>query len=287
MRVSLPDLLAAGQGAVGAFTCYDLETASAVLTACAEATVPAMLLIAPNTFASAVGEHLMRSLVACANAAPIPALVELDHASDLGLIERALALGAGAVMADGSKLPLQANTAFVRDAVRLARRHGAHVECELGHLAGDEDRAHAVEAGALTDPADAADLIERSGADCLAISIGNVHGHYIEAPVLDFDRLMEIERRVNVPLALHGASGIPADAIRASIACGIRKINVNTELRGAYLGATKNALTTVLAPLDLASLHSFQREAVGLAVAEKLEVFRPGPLQFPTLKRNI
>lgn len=273
MRGSLPDMLGRPGRATGAFTCYDLETAVAVLDAAAAAEAPVVLLIAPATLATASGESLLRSLVACADAAMSPALVQLDHADDLELMERALALGAGAVMADGSRQPLHANIELVTAAVELAGRYDAHVECELGHLAGDEDRARAVVAGALTDPADAAALIARSGASCLAVSIGNVHGHYATPPHLEFDRLQRIQRDVHVPLSLHGASGLDDDAVRHAIAGGIRKVNLNTELRDAYLTATSDALPRTLDDLDLASLHAAQRAAVREVVSRKLALF--------------
>src|SRR5207244_4853159 len=117
-------------------------------------------------------------------------------------IRSAFELGAGAAMADGSHLELDANVELVR-----AAASAGEVEAELGGIAGDEDVARAVAAGALTDPDQAAAFAERSGAACLAVSIGNVHGTYSEPPALDWERLAAIRPRVELPLSLHGASG--------------------------------------------------------------------------------
>ena len=134
-------------------------------------------------------------------------------------------------MADGSARPYADNVEFVRRAAELAARSGAGVECELGGITGDEDVAEAVAAGALTDPAEAVEFMAATGADCLAVSIGNVHGVYRDPPDLDWARLAAIRSGVTQPLSLHGASGIPPAMLQRAIDAGIAKVNVNTELR--------------------------------------------------------
>jgi tagatose 1,6-diphosphate aldolase GatY/KbaY len=262
--------------AVGAFTCYDLETAGAALRAAGAAGVGVILLIGGRSYTDPDGRLLLAGLVAAAGASAARACVQLDHCDDLAVIESALEAGAGAVMADGSELPYEDNIAFVARAAELGRRHGAGVEAELGHLSGDEDVATAVAAGALTDPAQAADFVDLSGADCLAVSIGNVHGTYRDPPALDWDRLEAIRSSVSVPLSLHGASGVPDAMVRRSIATGVAKINVNTELRTAYLDATGETLPSVLAGSRLNALHAAQSVAVERVVAAKLRAFDTG-----------
>lgn len=217
--------------AVGAFTCYDLSTAAGVLCAAEVEHVPVILLMSKASFAHRSGELLASALVAAASAAPAVACVQLDHVSDLALIARAFELGVGAVMADGSQLPLAENARLVSEATRLAAAAGAGVEAELGHIEGGEDVAAATRAGALTGPREAQLFVETCRPDCLAVSIGNVHGAYAETPRLDWSRLEQISEHVPIPLSLHGASGIPSGDIRRSVRLGIRKINVNTELR--------------------------------------------------------
>jgi ketose-bisphosphate aldolase len=262
--------------AVGAFTCYDLETATAALHAAAAAGAGVILLIGARSFTGAGGDLLLAALVAAARRGQAAACVQLDHCDDLAVIEAALEGGAGAVMADGSALAYEQNAQFVASAVELARAYGASVEAELGGIAGDEDVAEAVAAGALTDPAEALDFVGRTAADCLAVSIGNVHGSYREPPRLDWARLDAIRAQLGTPLSLHGASGIPDEPIRRAIAAGIAKINVNTELRQAYLAATEGMIGSVLAGSRLNALHTAQMSAVEGVIAAKLRAFDSG-----------
>lgn len=263
------------QAAVGAFTCYDLETATAVLRAAERRGTPVILLIGARSFAGKDGPRLLSALVAAADRSEVEAGVQLDHCPDMDQIDAALELGVAAVMADASKLDFEANVAFVRTAVDRAAAFGAGVEAELGRISGDEDAARAVEGGALTDPDQAHEFVQRTGVHCLAVSIGNVHGLYRQPPRLDWARLEAIAARVSLPLALHGASGIPDAMVRRSIAAGIEKINVNTELRQAYLEATREHLPAVIAEAQLADLHDAQTAAVEQIVDTKLEMFRP------------
>lgn len=203
--------------------------------------------------------------------------MQLDHVRDLGLIEAALELGAGAVMADGSRLELEDNVAFVRAAADLAAARGAAVEAELGGIEGDEDVAGGAAAGRLTDPDEAATVVRRTGAACLAVSIGNVHGHYQRPPRLDWPRLAAIRDRVGVPLSLHGASGLPDQDVRRAVAMGVAKVNVNTQLREAYLRATAQAVDAVADGLRLLELHEAQASAVAPVVAGKLAGYEPAP----------
>jgi ketose-bisphosphate aldolase len=273
MLASLPNLLreaATHDAAIGAFTSYDLETATAVLGAAQRTRVPVILLISREAFAGPDGRHLLAALVGVAQAADVPCCVELDHVADLELMERALDLGCGAVMADGSRLGFDQNRELVGRAVELAGRYGAHVEAELGHVAGGEDVAAAAQVGKLTDPDEAARLASETGASCLAVSIGNVHGAYAQPPRLDWARLEEVRSRTTVPLSLHGASGIPDADVRRAISLGVSKVNVNTELREAYLTASERHLSAVRKGARLLELHARQREAVEAVAAVKL-----------------
>jgi tagatose 1,6-diphosphate aldolase GatY/KbaY len=187
MLIRFSELLAEAVGrraAVGAFTCYNLEQAAGVLRAAQARRAGVVILVSEKSFAAADGRLLLSALVAAAERCDAPACVQLDHVSDPALIESAFSLGAGAVLADGSHLPFEENVALVAAAAAYGE-----VEAELAGIAGDEDVATAREAGARTDPELAARLVERTGAACLAVSIGNVHGVYREPPRLDWDRL--------------------------------------------------------------------------------------------------
>jgi tagatose 1,6-diphosphate aldolase GatY/KbaY len=267
-------LAASDRSAVGAFTCYDLEVAAAVLSAGARRGQGVILLIGGQVFTDPHGPLLLAALLAVAERSAARACVQLDHCGDVAVIRAALEQGAGAVMADGSGRPYAENIELVRRAVALARLRGAGVECELGGINGDEDVAEAVAAGALTDPAQAVELMDASGADCLAVSIGNVHGIYREPPDLDWQRLDAISAALRHPLSLHGASGIPDALLRRAIDAGIAKVNVNTELRQAYLASTAEALPAALPGARVAALHAAQTKAVVQVVDAKLDVLR-------------
>ena len=259
--------------AVGAFTCYDVTTALGVVRAAEARNDPVILLVSEASVASEEGRLLAPALVTVAREARVPACVELDHTSDRELIAAALAAGIGAVMADGSKLPLDENTALVRSVRGVAVDAG--VEAELGHIEGGEDVAAAASAGAFTDPEEAVALVEATGADCLAVSIGNVHGRYATTPALNWELLAELRHRIDIPLSLHGASGLPDADVRRAIELGITKVNVNTEIRGRYLAELERRLPEVRDGLRLLELQRSVVTAVADVVSAKLDLLSP------------
>lgn len=268
MLTSFDEVLASGP--VCACTCYDLEEAEGVLAAAESQERPAILLVSASQFARAHGRRFAAALAAYADGHPALACIQLDHVRDLDAIEAAFGLGVGAVMADGSRLPLDENIAFVGAAAEIAVQHGGGVEAELGGIEGNEDVAEAVSAGRLTDPDDAERLVFETGVSCLAVSIGNVHGHYREPPALKWDTLAAIRARVDVPISLHGASGLSPEDVRRAISAGVVKLNVNTELREAYLEATADALPGVRAGARLGELHEAQIDAVEAVARERM-----------------
>src|SRR5581483_10361816 len=213
---------------------------------------------------------LVPALLAVAAEARVPMCVQLDHVSDDALVDGALAAGIGAVMADGSRLPFRENAAF--SAAVKSRAGAAGVEVELGHVEGGEDVAVAAAAGALTDPDEAALFVEATGCDCLAVSIGNVHGAYASAPSLDWARLERIRQLVDVPLSLHGASGLPDADVRRAVRLGVSKVNVNAEIRQRYLHRLAERLPRALDGLDVLSLDAAVVDAVAGVVDEKLRL---------------
>jgi tagatose 1,6-diphosphate aldolase GatY/KbaY len=205
-----------------------------------------ILLVAPKTAATSNGLRLIAALRGLSDAASVPVAVQLDHATNLKVMADAVAAGADSVLADGSSLPYEDNIALVRDARALL---GADVvlEAELGGLAGDEDRAFgADEAGVavtgLTDSAQVEDFVARTGAELLAVAVGNVHGKYKGEPQLRWDVLQDIAVRTHIPLVLHGASGIPAGELVKAAAMNVGKVNFNTELRTGVLSTLQEQL---------------------------------------------
>jgi ketose-bisphosphate aldolase len=257
--------------AAGAFTCYTLTTAAGVLRAAESEGEPAILLVSEASYTAPEGPLLLAAIRAAADRAAVPACVQLDHVAERATIARALADGAGAVMADGSRLPYEGNASLVQD-VRALADGRAGVEAELGHVEGGEDVAAATAAGALTDPEEAARYVEETGADCLAVSIGNVHGRYAAPPSLDWRRLERIRELVDVPLSLHGASGLPDDAVRRAVAAGVCKVNVNTELRERVFAELERRVPETAPGLRLLDLEAALVDAVAEVVVEKLRL---------------
>ncbi len=257
--------------ALWAFTCYDVSTALGVLRAAERADRAVMLLVGERSFLARDGELLAAGLLAVADRSGARACVQLDHCTDPDVLGRAMALGFGAVLADGSRLSHEENVRFVSDAVSAARSHGAAVEAELGRIGGDEDRAGAASDGRLTDPNQAAAFVAATGCACLAISVGNVHGRYSGAPEIDWARLEAIRTRDDLPLAMHGASGLDAETLRRAARLGMVKVNVKTELRAAYASALQAFLAARVAD-DLLDLQDLLTGAIAELVGEKLSI---------------
>ena len=261
-----------GGYAVGAFNVYNLEGVKAVIAAAEQEHSPVMLQLHPGAL-NYGGQPLMALCLTAAKLAKVPAVVHLDHSISAVAISNALAAGLLSIMADGSHLSYDENVTFAREMATLAHARGAAVEAELGRLSGTEDSLTVSEFEArLTDPVQAVDFVTRTGIDTLAICIGNVHGVYPGEPQLDFERLAALRAAVNVPLVLHGASGLAEGLIRESIAMGITKINVNTELRHAFIDALRKRLNQPPSP-DLVELAEEGVAAMQAVVAEKLVQF--------------
>lgn len=240
----LLDLHRAGR-AVAAMTSYTLESTRAIVSAAEQAGQPVLLQAGSSSFGVVGRDALAASCLAVAREASVPVGVHLDHATDREEISACLALGYTSVMVDGSHLPFEQNVALTRSVVEEAHACGIWVEGELGALAGDEDSSSGAAAGEMTDPALAAEFVDRTGVDALAVAVGNVHG-FTDAPVrLDLDLLHRIAAVVRAPLVLHGASGLPDRDVAAAVALGVAKVNINAELRRAHVEALHAGLTVV------------------------------------------
>ncbi|MFC9335971.1 class II fructose-bisphosphate aldolase [Arthrobacter sp. NPDC057009] len=249
MRTRLDDLVTAAlqsRSAVPGFTCYDFTTALGVVAAAENARQGVILMVAPKTAATPNGLRLIAALRGLADAASVPVAVQLDHATDLGVMAEAVAAGADSVLADGSSLPLENNIELFQ-AARALLGPGVVLEAELGGLAGDEDRAFGpdqsgVPVAGLTDPSQVEEFVGRTGAELLAVAVGNVHGKYKGEPQLRWDVLKDITGRTRVPLVLHGASGIPAAELAKAPELNVGKVNFNTELRTGILATLQEQL---------------------------------------------
>lgn len=261
----------AEHSAVPAFAIYNLEMVQAVVAAAEQTGRPVIVLAGSSHFNHAGRSALISIALQAARDSTATIGVHLDHCRDLAEIELCVRAGYTSVMVDGSHLPFEDNVGLTQAAVALAHPAGAWVEAELGAVPGDEDVSiDAAPAEAMTDPHEAADFVERTGVDALAVAVGNVHGLTTTPVSLDLERLAAIRDVIVVPLVLHGASGLPDGQLSGAIRCGVAKININTELRQAYLAAVMSVLPSVLATHDSVALWAAGREAVTTAAVRSI-----------------
>jgi len=230
-----------GKYAVGAFNIENAEMAAGVIKAAAQLRAPVILQTTSSTLRYMPPEVYSGIVHALAASVPIPVAMHLDHGSSEEIALRCLDAEYSSVMIDGSMLPFEENVQTTKKVVATAHAAGIPVEAELGKVGGKEDDLTADE-NVYTDPEQALDFTKRTGVDSLAVSIGTAHGFYAGTPVLDVKRLSEIRACVDIPLVLHGASGLSDDDIRDCVARGICKVNFATELRAAYTQGVRDAL---------------------------------------------
>uniref|UniRef100_M8CBF9 Fructose-bisphosphate aldolase n=1 Tax=Aegilops tauschii TaxID=37682 RepID=M8CBF9_AEGTA len=257
--------------AVGAFNVYNLEGIEAVIAAAEAEESPAILQVHPSSLKQG-GVPLVACCIAAAERANVPITVHYDHGADKHDLLGALEMGFDSVMVDGSHLTLEENILYTKNISSLAHAEGMLVEAELGRLSGTEDGLTVEEYEArFTDIAQAEQFIDETGIDALAVCIGNVHGKYPPSgPNLRLDLLKELRAltmKKGVSLVLHGASGLPHELVKECIDLGVRKFNVNTEVRNSYLQSLKKP------EKDLVQVMASAKEAMKAVVAEKMRLF--------------
>ena len=227
--------------AIGAFNIENMEMAQAVIEAAEAQQAPVMIQTTPGTLKYADPFTFSSIVTSLARKAKVPVCLHLDHGDGFDLAAKCLMAGYTSVMIDGSRLSFDGNIEITKRVVDLAALINVPVEAELGKVGGKEDDLQ--DAGqAYTDPETAKEFVNRTGIHSLAVAIGTAHGIYKSAPVLDVERLKAIRKVVDIPLVLHGASGLSGDQVKSCIAEGICKVNFATELRIAYTNGVKEAL---------------------------------------------
>lgn len=211
----------------GAFSVGNMEMVRGAIRAAEELDTPIILQIAEVRLKNSPLHLMGPMMVQAAKEAKVDVAVHLDHGLTFETVDKALELGFTSVMLDASTLPFEENIARVKAVVEKARKYGATVEAELGLVGGSEDGScdHGIR---CTDPDDAVVYARETGIDALAVAIGNAHGNYLVAPTLAFDVLEKIHEKVDIPLVLHGGSGITDKDFQKAISLGIRKVNIAT-----------------------------------------------------------
>lgn len=242
MLVSLQEIIGLAEKenfCVPAFNVYNIETVMGVAAAAEEAKAPIIMQVYPRLFNEQVGYYLAPVVLAAAKKASVPVCFHLDHGPSEWEVTRALYWGATGIMLDGSAHPYEENVKLTKHIVETCKAVGVGVEGELGHIGSVNDDAM----DEFTNPDEAARFVKETGVTCLAVLIGNAHGHYKKPPKLDIERVKAIrEATGGIPLVLHGGSGIPDDQVKAAIKAGIRKMNIGTDVCCAFAEGAKAEL---------------------------------------------
>ncbi|WP_418908656.1 class II fructose-bisphosphate aldolase [Glutamicibacter endophyticus] len=255
----------------GAFNVIHLETAQALIAGAEQTQRPVILQISENCVAyHGALEPIALATMASARAAQVPVAVHLDHAQDEHLVYQAIELGFGSVMYDGAHLDYAQNLASTRRVVEAAARQNIYVEAELGEIGG-KDGAHAP--GVRTDPEQALEFVARTGIDALAVAVGSSHAMLERRAELDTELISRLAQRLDVPLVLHGSSGVSDENLRAGIAAGMRKINVSTHLNGFFTRAVRDWLAAHPEAVDSRNYVAAGRTAMAAETARLLQLF--------------
>ncbi|MFF7249100.1 class II fructose-bisphosphate aldolase [Embleya sp. NPDC008237] len=271
--------LADGVG-VAAFNVITLEHAEAVLMAAEAAGLPVVVAISENAVKFR-RERLGPLAAACrvlAEEAAVPVALHLDHVESVDLLQAAEGTGISSVMFDASRLSYADNVAATSDAVAWAHERGITLEAELGEVGGKPGHpaldAHAP--GARTDPDEAAAYVRATGVDALAVAVGSSHAMLDRTATLDHDLIARLRAAVNVPLVLHGSSGVPDAELQRAVAAGMTKINVGTALNIAYTGTLRSRLVAEPGKADPRPALDASRSAAADVVGDLLRVITGG-----------
>ena len=276
MLVTLNEVLKDAQKnkyAVGLFNTVNLEMAKGVLAAAEEARSPVIIGTAEVLLPYSSLTELAPLLTSLAGKATVPVVLHFDHGLTTECIHQAIDLGFTSVMYDCSTKSFDENCRSVGEVVRYAHARGITVEAELGHVGAAGDSAEGTGAqdhSVYTEPSQAKRFYEATGVDALAVAIGTLHGAYKKKPNLDFDRLAEIAGLVDVPLVLHGGSGLSDDDFRRAIATGIAKVNIFTDINTA---AAKAAYQGYAEGLGMTDLMQGITESIKQATLTKMRLF--------------
>ena len=272
MLVNLNDVLYDAQKngyAVGLFNTTDTDMLEAVISAAEELRAPVIIGTAEVLLPNGELKLIAPSIIAAAKRATVPVVVHYDHGLTFERCMEALQLGFSSIMFDGSAGDYDKNIADTREIVKIAHSFGATVEGEIGHVgqadAGDNDATDM-----YTKVSEALDYARATGVDALAVSIGTAHGAYKSKPKLDLVRLSEIRDALDIPLVLHGGSGLTDDDFRNSIKNGIAKVNIFTDLCLAGNRAMEKGLAEGKAYLDI---RNMKVEEIKKEVIKKMLVF--------------
>lgn len=263
--------------AVGQFNLNNLEYAQAILQAAEEEKSPVILGVSEGAARYMGGYKVVVAMVEALMdeyGTTVPVAIHLDHGSSFEACAQAIHAGFSSVMIDGSHFPLDENIELTKKVVELAHIHNVSVEAELGRIGGEEDDLVVEDADAMyAIPAECERLIKETNVDCFAPALGSVHGPYKGEPNLGFDRMEEVMNLTQVPLVLHGGTGIPTKDIKRAISLGTAKINVNTENQIVQAKKVREVLAENPEMYDPRKYMGPGRDVIKAAVISKMREF--------------
>jgi fructose-bisphosphate aldolase class II len=275
--VAVKELLSDAQKnkyAIGAFNANNMEIVQAIVEAAEKEKAPVIMQASQGAINYAGLNYITEMVRVAAAGSSVPVALHLDHGTDFNQIIRCIRSGFTSVMYDGSKLPLEENIAVTNKVMEIARAVGVSVEAELGKIGGTEDHVSVSEKEAkFTDPEEARYFVEKTGVDSLAVAIGTAHGQYQGEPKLDFELLQKIYQLVGIPIVLHGSSGVPDEAVQKAIKLGVGKVNIDTNIREAFVGEMRRVMESNPREIDPRKILGPAREATVKIVREKIRAF--------------
>ena len=244
MLVTLKEILKIAEDkkcAIGSFNTPNMTSLQAVISAAEELNQPVIIMHAQvhEDMGLCKMEEIAPVMLMFAKAAKVPVCVHLDHGADVDYVKRGLEIGFTSAMYDGSTLPTEENIKNTKIIVEEAKKTGASVEAEIGSM-GAREGGGGNDTSIYTDPDAAVDFVAKTGIDALACAFGTAHGFYKDAPKLDFERLSEINSKINVPIVMHGGSGVSEEDYKEVIKRGVRKVNYYTYMAKAGGEAISN-----------------------------------------------
>ncbi|MGQ9478263.1 MAG: class II fructose-bisphosphate aldolase [Candidatus Bipolaricaulia bacterium] len=282
--------------AIGAFNANNMEQVQAIVEVAQEEHAPVILQVSQGAIRYAGLEYAAGLVKLAAASVDVPVVLHLDHGTSFEQNIQCLRAGFTSLMFDGSALPYEENVAITKRICEIAHAVGIPVEAELGRVLQAKDGATPEEVmAAMTDPEQARDFIEKTGADSLAVAVGSVHAMRAQEAELDLERIEAIRERTGVPLVLHGSSGVKEESIRGAIARGICKINVATYLNQAFVQGLREGLAKDPDEVDPRKFLTLAKQYLKEAVREKIRLFgsagrvgkagwRSGPSQHPSAR---
>ncbi len=261
-----------GKYAIGAFNVENMEMVMAVLAAAEAKNSPVIMQTTPGTIKYAGVDYYYANVAAAAKRSSVPVVMHLDHGDSFQRAMAAYRAGYTSIMIDGSKLPFEDNIDLTKRVVDACHPGNVYVEGELGKVGGKEDDLEGDDDNPYTDPEEAKIFVEKTGVDYLAIGVGTAHGVYKGIPKVNTDLIATIHDMVEVPLVLHGTSGVPDEQVITAVKNGICKVNYATDLRIAFTHGVKEFMAEHSEAFDPKKYSQQGMAEVQKYVEQKIEV---------------